>query len=97
MEKQQRDRRHQAKSSRVHSYRNTGGKQIGLFSRIRIGHSGKGLDQAHDGSEKPKQGGNIGEQGHVGRALFQLRDDLHHAFLHSDLDIFATPVFTKAG
>jgi hypothetical protein len=43
-----------------------------------------------------EQGGDIGEQGHVGRASLQLGDDLHHALFHGDFDVIASPDRTLA-
>ena len=96
MEKQKWNGAHQPKGGGVHRHRDTGGQQVGLFGGVRSGNCGKGCNQPHNGAKQSQQGGDIGEQRHVRRALLQLRDDLHHAFFHGDFDVVTAPDRTLA-
>src|SRR5690606_36702071 len=67
-----------------------------LLRRIGVGDSGKGLDQADNGTEQAKQGGNVGERGNVAATRFEARQHFHEAFFHRQLDVVVATADVRA-
>jgi hypothetical protein len=82
---------HQPEGGGVHRDRDAGRQQVGLLGRVGVGHRGERLDQADDRAEQAEQRRDVRGERDVRRALLELRDDLHHALFHRDLDVLAAP------